>query len=207
MLEHADRDDAIEALVQSRGSPQLEAATRSATPAAFARSTASACCSFDSVTPEHVARPRSARDRSRAHPSRSRCRAPAAPACRSSLAAISRHLLRCGCLERIVVMLEVGARVEQPLVQEQAVELVADVVVVGDVLLRPADRVRLLEALELARDTRRAPSAMPLGAPDGRFWLSDTRLRKSRRLGARKRHRAVHVGFAGRKLRIEEQDR
>ena len=57
----------------------------------------------------------------------------------------------------VVVILEVGARVEQAIVQKQAIKLIPDIVVVSDVLLRPANGVGLLEALELSRDGRDGP--------------------------------------------------
>ena len=55
-------------------------------------------------------------------------------------------------LERVGVVDEIGAGVLHALVEEEPVEVVAEVVVVRDVGLRLADLVRLLEALEAARD-------------------------------------------------------
>ena len=74
------------------------------------------------------------------------------PGFRLSLEAISRSLFCCACSRRLVVVEEVGARILHALVEEELVEVVAEVVVVRDVLLRLADRVGLLEALQAARD-------------------------------------------------------
>ena len=62
------------------------------------------------------------------------------------------QLVALGLLQRVAVAQEVGAGVLQALVQEQPVEIVAEVVVVRDVLLRPADRVGLLEAAQAPRN-------------------------------------------------------
>ena len=54
MLEHADRDDAVEALRHARDSPAARSVTRSDRPAAAARAAASASCSVERVMPVHA---------------------------------------------------------------------------------------------------------------------------------------------------------
>ena len=70
-----------------------------------------------------------------------------------------RSLLRCASSSVSSVVEEIGAGILHALVEEEGIEIVAEVVVVRDVLLRLADRVRLLEALEGAGETAAAPSA------------------------------------------------
>ena len=112
------------------------------------------------------------------------------------------QLVLLGLLQRFGVVEEVGAGILHPLVEEELVEVVAEVVVVRHVLLRLADRVRLLEALEAARD---AAQHLLQGLVAERKPVQ----REQREEVAQRRileaHAPVHVGLAGRKLWIEEQ--
>ena len=66
-----------------------------------------------------------------------------------------------------------------PFVEEEFVEVVAEVVVMRHVLLRLADRVRLLEALHPARETLQH-ILQRIGSERERFI--ENRVRKSRRV-------------------------
>src|SRR5690606_26938698 len=55
--------------------------------------------------------------------------------------------------ERFALVAEIGAGVEELLVEKKLVEGIAEIIVVRDVLLRLADRVRLLKALQASRNS------------------------------------------------------
>ena len=107
----------------------------------------------------------------------------------------------CG-FKRLALIAEVGAGVEQLLVEEQLVERVAEIVVVGDVLLRLADRVRLLEALEAARDATQ-DKLHRLRAE--RETVHREQRQECAEPGIGEGHTTVHIRFAGVQFRIEEQ--
>ena len=66
------------------------------------------------------------------------------------------QLVLLGDFQAVVVVEEVGARILHALVEEQRVEVVAEIVVMGDVLARLADRVGLLDALAAPCEMRRS---------------------------------------------------
>ena len=159
VLEHADRDDAVEAVRRPRGSRAARSGRGRTGPAARAFSLESACCSFDSVTPVTSTSSMRREIERQIAPAAADIEDLAGPASRLSLAAIRRSLFCCACSERLVVVEEIGAGILHALVEEELVEVVAEVVVVRDVLLRLADRVGLLEALQGRARSAAAPSA------------------------------------------------
>ena len=105
-------------------------------------------------------------------------------------------------LQALAIVEEVGAGVLHPSVEEQLVERVAEVVVVRHVLLRLADGVRLLEALEHQRHApqhllhRVGAKGKPVDGEQGE------EVPQRRVLEAEP---AVHIGLARMQLGIEEQ--
>ena len=88
------------------------------------------------------------------------------------------QLVLLGLLQALVVVEEVGARVLHALIEEQLVEVVAEIVVVRDVLLRLADRIGLLEALQAAATCLRSTFCIGCEPSDSR--LIENSVRKSR---------------------------
>ena len=105
-------------------------------------------------------------------------------------------------LQALVVVEEVGAGVLHALVEEQLVEVVAEVVVVRDVLLRLADRIGLLEALQPQRHLAQHLLHRVRGERQAVDGKQRQEIPERRVLEAQA---AVHVGFAGVELGIEEQ--
>ena len=198
MLEHADRDDAIERAVHRAIVEQLEG-TRSSSPSAAARA----------ALPQLLGRQRDA-GHARAVVARQRQRqaAPAAAdvqhreirAGRAELGGDVPLLGRLRLFQRLVAAREVGARILPVAIQEQAVEPAVQVVVMGDVAPRAAGRVELVEA---------PPSPQPTAAEDrtdgvrpaSRNWYRTSST--SWMLQSTGRQAAVHVGFAEGQLRIQ----
>jgi hypothetical protein len=105
-------------------------------------------------------------------------------------------------LDGLIVVAEIGARIVHAFVEKQPIEVVAEIVVMGDVLLCLADSVGLLEALQATRH-----SAQHLlqrigaeGQPIDREECQE--VPEARVLEA---HAAVHVGLARMEFRVEKE--
>ena len=122
MLEHADRDDAVERSGQRRDSPRARIWQRSARPFCRASSCAAANCSVESVMPSTLA-PRS-RAISIASPPQPQPISSTLRPGRSklSLAAMWRFFSRLGDFQRVAVVGEIGAGILPAHVQEQVIE-------------------------------------------------------------------------------------
>ena len=194
MLEHADRDDAVELALDVAvvDQAELDVLRRLRSRARAARR---ASCSSDSVMPVTRA-PQTRRDRAQGRPSRSRCRA----RCGRVTEASPRvpFLGELGVVERLVRALEIGAAVLLVGVEEQRVEPAVEIVVVGDLAARAGARIELLRAPQQAAISR-GGSPRAAAAP-----LLAERGRASRRSSPRSTtKRAVHIGFAEPELGIE----
>ena len=95
MLEHADRDDAVERPVDRRGSPGAGSGRGRPSPRSSARRLETACCSSESVTPVTSTPQCSARIEAEAAPARADVEHASCPGCRASLAAMCRFLATC----------------------------------------------------------------------------------------------------------------
>ena len=135
MLEHADRDDAVESFRHLAIVLQAEPESGPALPTrALGRS---ACCSSESVIAGDVGAGRFRRDRARARPSRSQCRGLAVPA-RAGALRRDGASWRFGRRRGSHRALEIGAGVLHVRVEEERVELPVEIVVMGDVAARGA---------------------------------------------------------------------
>src|ERR1700674_3623766 len=105
-------------------------------------------------------------------------------------------------LEALAVVEEIRAGILHALIEKQPVEIVAEIVVVGDVSLRLANAVRLLEALQPARD---APQHLLQGIGAEREPVDREQREEVAERRVLEAHPPVHIGLARMQLRIEEE--
>ena len=163
-----------------RDSRAVQSGRGRSTPACLALSSASACCSFDKRDAKDLDVLDLAPGRLPGRPSR--CRYPDSlwPGCNPSFAAISRHF---GALARAFQKawrhpsLNTHS-IRTDLIQEQSIESIPDIVVMGNIVLCFSDRV-MLETL-ITRETARLALLKSAGYPAGRLKLGETSSRKFR---------------------------
>ena len=182
MLEHADRDDAVEALVEVAVVLQLEMRRGPRGPAARARSVATPMLLGRQRHAVHVDARRSWRDRGRARPSRSRCRAPSGRASSASLAAMWRFLASCASSSVMSGPLEIGAGILHVLVEEEPVELAGQIVMVLHVAPRARRRVDLMQRRNAWRRPSIAFAQVASMRPRAHVLEDDAQQRRARRL-------------------------
>ena len=200
MLEHADRDDAIVAAVLLAIVEQLEA--HPVGDAAFQGSAARhGVLLLGERDAGHVDAVLLAQEQAQPAPARADVE--------HLLAGLKQHLGRnvllleeLRLLERLVAVLEVGAGVLPVAIEEEVVELVLEIVVVGHVALSPADRIVLLQQPE--------PALQRVGPPHhGRGFecrhVAADEVEQLVDVAVFDGQRAVHVGFAQRQPRPERQ--
>ena len=105
-------------------------------------------------------------------------------------------------LETLFVVEEIGAGILHTFVEKQAVEIVAEIVVVGDVFLCLTDGIKLLEALE---PSRYASQHFLQGVGAERESVHRKQREKVPQGRVLKAEPSVHIGFARVQLRIEEE--
>ncbi len=106
-------------------------------------------------------------------------------------------------LQRLLGMTEIGAGVEHVLVEKQAVEIVAEIVVVRDVLLRLALAVRLLPLAEAHLDG--SQQFLDRIVAERQAVHRKERQEVAQRRTFLETHRAVHIGLAGGEFGVEHQ--
>jgi len=112
------------------------------------------------------------------------------------------QLVELGTLQAVGVIEEVGARVLHALVEKQGVEVVAEIVVMGNVLACLADWIGLLDG-----PTRPGDTAQHLlqGIAAERHPVDGEQCQEVAQRRVLERQAAVHIGLARVQLRIEEQ--
>ena len=106
-------------------------------------------------------------------------------------------------LEGLVVVEEVRAGILHAAVEEERVKVVPEVVMVRDVALGLADRVRLLEALEGPRDA--LEHALERVGGERRAVHREQGDEVAQGRAVLEAHGAVHIGLARMELRVEDE--